>query len=732
MEIIIENFRDTKHKKIFFEKGVTLLDGPSGIGKSTVFESVKWCLYGGMKNIIPNGQKSLKTRVSIFIGNITVSRNNHPETVKFKEGDEIYEGKDAICLIEKNFGTKKLWETSSYLVQDERNFLLCTSQKEKTEIVKEILFDIDTEESDTYKEKISKYIGEKKQENQKLAGEIEILLERLKGGEKDKKQVKAALKREKYLKHYDDLKQKKYHLTQKIQEREKFSEISKKFTKLKNEWEKYPPFDLTMDLLKKWQKYKNSTKIPDTEKTRRVDENMNPYSIDKLNLFLEKYTQNLKILEYYGIEKKDVENLKKEILEYKSLKKRYDQTYPKRQELEILRDEFSCLLKLKPKIEKSFNKITGECYTLGVFTKIYQKYEKLAEGKTHSCPSCKADIFIGLDGNISNVEEKKDYGKVFKNLKKIGDFYTLYTQKREKILLLEELLVDTNDFETKDYKDLEKIFEYTFVPDWVNQEQVEKAITYLLWEEGQKCFCEKFNHPFPEFKNIDEYFQNYLETKNAYNHQRNFLEKYEIIDENEYIQKKSLLEKIEAEIENLDKIKEILEWKKEYSKIESRRLNIAENNNKILKAGYLSEKIEFYIMQNMELFLGDFNNLINQILGDLFDDMTINLSLFKTVKSTRQTKPQVNIDIFYKGKEYESFNILSGGEKDRLSLAFTIVFSKLSKGKFMFLDECFSSLDAEWREKSVRLIKNHLREKIVVNVCHDSVEGFYDKTIRLV
>lgn len=36
---------------IFKEDKVTLIKGKSGIGKSTIFEAITWCLYGKIKGI---------------------------------------------------------------------------------------------------------------------------------------------------------------------------------------------------------------------------------------------------------------------------------------------------------------------------------------------------------------------------------------------------------------------------------------------------------------------------------------------------------------------------------------------------------------------------------------------------------------------------------------------------------------------------------------------------------
>ena len=57
---MMKNFRKGHKKfflkdlmKCFFDNETTLLKGPSGKGKTTIFESIKWCLYGGNKNVFP-------------------------------------------------------------------------------------------------------------------------------------------------------------------------------------------------------------------------------------------------------------------------------------------------------------------------------------------------------------------------------------------------------------------------------------------------------------------------------------------------------------------------------------------------------------------------------------------------------------------------------------------------------------------------------------------------------
>ena len=46
------------------------------------------------------------------------------------------------------FGSKKLWETSSYIKQDFKNYLLLATNQIKTEIIKEIVLEDDKSEDE--------------------------------------------------------------------------------------------------------------------------------------------------------------------------------------------------------------------------------------------------------------------------------------------------------------------------------------------------------------------------------------------------------------------------------------------------------------------------------------------------------------------------------------------------------------------------------------------------------
>ncbi len=78
------------------------------------------------------------------------------------------------------------------------------------------------------------------------------------------------------------------------------------------------------------------------------------------------------------------------------------------------------------------------------------------------------------------------------------------------------------------------------------------------------------------------------------------------------------------------------------------------------------------------------------------------------------------------GIEYDSLNVLSGGEKDRVSLALTLTLSLIRNSPMLLLDECMASLDTENRQICLKLLKKFVNNKVVLNVCHETTEGYYD------
>jgi len=132
--------------------------------------------------------------------------------------------------------------------------------------------------------------------------------------------------------------------------------------------------------------------------------------------------------------------------------------------------------------------------------------------------------------------------------------------------------------------------------------------------------------------------------------------------------------------------------------------------------------------------LQDTVDTINSALSDILPlffkkcDISMKFQLYKTLKTTKEVKPGLNICIKKGGVEYDNINDLSGGEGDRISLAVVLALNSVSNSPFILLDECISSLDGAIKEDCVEAIRT-IEGKTIICIDHEGVEGFYDRTI---
>lgn len=124
------------------------------------------------------------------------------------------------------------------------------------------------------------------------------------------------------------------------------------------------------------------------------------------------------------------------------------------------------------------------------------------------------------------------------------------------------------------------------------------------------------------------------------------------------------------------------------------------------------------------------NSSIENVCSTLFDsDININLSLFKTMKTTKNVKPIANFSISYRGGTFDNINQMSGGEGDRASLALTLALNRLSSCPILMLDECLASLDINMKDAAIRTIRENTNNTVLI-IMHDGVEGIYDNIIN--
>jgi DNA repair exonuclease SbcCD ATPase subunit len=171
MKITICNFRCFRSPESVFEfqnEKLVLLKGHSGVGKSTVLEAIRWCLFGNLRNIYPSGftptqgggLSNTKTYVKIHLNEFSIIRSQAPEQLKVLLKDSELTQEPAQSYIESVFGNKTIWAATSLIRQGEKCPLMTSTNAERMTLLNEILFGNDIssefENPDYYIERIEK------------------------------------------------------------------------------------------------------------------------------------------------------------------------------------------------------------------------------------------------------------------------------------------------------------------------------------------------------------------------------------------------------------------------------------------------------------------------------------------------------------------------------------------------------------------------------------------------
>jgi len=128
------------------------------------------------------------------------------------------------------------------------------------------------------------------------------------------------------------------------------------------------------------------------------------------------------------------------------------------------------------------------------------------------------------------------------------------------------------------------------------------------------------------------------------------------------------------------------------------------------------------------------NTILNEILKRLFKDtpISVRITTTKVLKDKKaKASNRFDIKVIHNNFEYKSVDSLSGGEKDRLSMAITLAMNRKFGSPLLFLDETLSSLNAELKSEAVAVLKEAAPGKTIVCVSHDETEGIYDKVMRI-
>lgn len=188
--------------------------------------------------------------------------------------------------------------------------------------------------------------------------------------------------------------------------------------------------------------------------------------------------------------------------------------------------------------------------------------------------------------------------------------------------------------------------------------------------------------------------------------------------------------------------KEFEKLHKENESLIQKKEQLDKLSDEVDKLSNLIDVVKKVSLQPMEEVLEAINIITNTALEELYDSpIQVVLSVYKESTSSKSQpvqKMSVNLQIYYGEDSYPNINNLSGGEADRVSLALTLALSKLHHSPMLIFDECMASLNCDYREKCLKVIRDITQDptnigscKTVFDICHESVEGYHDSVVSV-
>lgn len=817
MYIKFENFRCYKEKTFELgEKGLTLISGMSGIGKSTILLGINFALYGKGNKLIKFGEKSCN--VLLVFNGLKIFRSKRPNRLVV---NDKYEDDAGQSLIYNLFGNN--FDITGYISQNSLNSFILMSPSDKLDFIEK--FAIDDTDLRSKKEKCKKIIKERKDDLLGATSKLENTEELFETMEKPEKVIfpKETKNKQKHYKN-EQIRLKNCGVL--------IKKNNKKINKLKDLENNRIVYNNKFNSLLENLYSKKQDLLIFKQKCNSIYENLDEKYEENKSL-LKNIINNRELVSLINKYNKDQLSLeeiqKEEIKELKNKIKNLEDTlwieYEKDEIDEEINNNKDCLKDMKllklynkenTKLLKDFEnlqQIKGEIKNIEKNNKKYQKkvddikksINKIKlQGVVLSCPECNSSlnlvnnelkIFEGtlLDDTILDNLEKDlekymktidknnslilDYKNieisVEKNNKKIEKINEDYDNEQYDLEELEDNINILQEYKVDAYSKEKRLEMYKSKLDNNELSNTYKTLKKELCKTEKKIqSLREKSVNLEENLDVDEEF-----VRNSIKEEEIKFQKIDDLEEN--ISKckedkdnilneiKNLKSKfVENEVDNIQE--EIKKLEKDNEKLEKDITKYTKNIQIIEKFFVYEKQLEHYNMVENKIFelnkrekecrdkYSSIQSLYNMILKaeshsiikvintinlevkyflDKFfveEPMDLTLKPFKQNKksSNKEIKPQLNLEIMYKNMDCD-INMLSGGEKSRVVLAYTLALGQIFNIPFLMLDESTASLDQELTTLVFNNIKEAFEDKLVIVIAHQIITGVFNKIILL-
>ena len=763
MKIIIRNYRCYLGTYEFmFQNGMNILQGPSGAGKSTVLSAILWCLYGKERSITPKGFTG-RTQVTFQTSHFQVDRYNNTRLLKVTLSNEELIDDKAQAFINSQFSDIIAFKSTSTIHQKQYNSFFYLSQKERSYFLDN--FSGSPDDFETYLLKIDTIIKELQDQLNVLNYQVSLQESNIKTNYSNINPPQS-----------DDFnKQQLLDQIKILQEQEKVYQdklvqiktIDGKILSLEQLKSKIP-HDIT-DKIKNTEKLLSLSHIDDLIKQAKVLQSTKPVDDPQLTpeeeSILRIYTHNqcydfhyknqsmmVTLKTKYGInninELKDrikfIENLKKNKMIYDNIYQKRElerklASYPLLESLEYYQKnlEYNTKLEQYKKIIRCPHcnntvKISGigselslckgdhvpEMEQQGKIMPINQIYQLIIQCKEKADIIDKLKLIPDIPSDfVEEVNSIKLLNEYLDSLKPLNDILSFYSS------LPQEIPPDPNRYQALANKQQSKPLYETYITSRTKLQEILDEIT-LTGQNMDKLLGPPRDMLISELSKYNTMFDHVESFNNQINHLR---KEKELITPG--TSQDHLIASLRSKLilrEQQDKLVDLLN-----------SYLLAVNNRDIQQLklkNYLifKEEIQKIEIEVISFLIDEINQWLDEILPDIFDDrILVKLEMMKMLKTTKRIKPEVYFKVLYKGIESENIDSLSGGEADRLSLALTIAFHKISGSRILFLDECLNSLNEEIRNNVLLKIKGLVPDSTVICTYHGETSEIFDHYVDI-
>ncbi len=769
MKISLFNFLCYRglHSFRFPSRGVVLLAGESGSGKSSILKAIEFALYGVGKNLFTFN--TTKCHVEIVIDGLKIFRQRGPNVLKLvREGEStVYIDDVAQSIIDEHFGNETVYGYTNVCHQDIICPFLLGNNADKIKLLEHVAF---KSQNFIYKKKLQDLLHNTENLRKKLIAQVEMsqasfneIQSKIKSKNinPETNYASAAI----YKAQVDELVKKIHQLDIAIKEASTHMALLNKTTS-------------SLEILQK--EFTNITNIINTHvgKDSNIDQfisesntsiNSHNSSIAQIQSYKQNLAANKEIerqIALLSAQQQDCYNsfisinggVSDDLSPFEIITKAGQQAEEQVHQVNLsaLTTARTNLVKcqqffFQPDICLSGKKILKNLMLPAVFkfdinqTFTLARYIALADEVKNiqdvsgaifgNCPGCNMELVVVnneiLDSSTVHTEISQDQNTIFRK------FCQHIDTIRENVKFADKILADI-EAEIAKYQQNIKITElakqYKQLYNTAKIYHDKPKIASLQISENPDVAISRLTAERNKLQQaVMAVTTNSVKLESIL---RQISESEQYIKENKNIgqtlkQDQSAFAEFQRELEECQKNINDSEWvllyrqkKKEHEVLQSELVKTQAyyNNLCMFRNMILDCESELF-----EQTLNSLSSSVNSELENLFTS-SILINLRTEVKANVRTG--IDLGILFKGEIYKSHTQLSGGESKRLGVAFSLAFNKYVNGRFLILDETLSCVGTQLRLDTIELLKEVGKTKLVIIVNHDIVEGQFDFVVN--